>query len=627
MTTRGWMAVAALIPMTGCSGGDGGGNGGPCDFQFGSGGAIAQFHEDASCAPNPWPDDRLLAGGLTVVPESRVSYALPKGDDFDAARVYLQATADTLDSNGWSTISPLHVVLDDEIDLSTVADGFHFFRFAGDAPIADDTEFDSTWDADLNALVLQPRTPLQEATTYGAVITAELLNLDGRPTARGRELQKYLAGAPAARDLALFEDSGIESDRIALSWTFTTGANTIEMVAVRDRVFGAAAGVHSPAYDVPSTFTGLEQGYFLSGSGPFVSSVSPYTTGSNLAGVANGAFDSWNFRGTDGGGFDDDLVAGTATPPSERLDFRLTIPEGAMPPGGWPVVIFAHGLGGQNTDVYEWGNTLAPYGYAVVGISAVHHGYRGTVPEFFNWESIPGTREHFRQTNADHLQVLRMLQEGAADALPPFDQLDVTDVSYFGISLGGILGSSFLALAPAANSKGLLVVPGGHLSRELYANEVGGTYFNPFLANRAQIGADDPEFPLFLKGFEMLVQLGFDQVDPVNFATHIVTPGTQLASGVPKRVLQTISVEDNWVPNDANYALQRALGIPTLLAATTNTGGVSGAWILDDADFPQVATEEPHGYFSLLCEAQEMGFHWLQSGGTDVLDPTNVVCP
>ena len=26
-------------------------------------------------------------------------------------------------------------------------------------------------------------------------------------------------------------------------------------------------------------------------------------------------------------------------------------------------------------------------------------------------------------------------------------------------------------------------------------------------------------------------------------------------------------------------------------------------------------------------EAQEMGFHWLQSGGTDVIDPTTVVCP
>jgi len=621
-------ALAALTLATGCSGGDGGSKSGPCDFQFGSGGAIAQFHADSACAPNPWPEDRLLISGRAAVPESRVSYAFPKGEDFAAAREYLQATSDTLDANGWSTISPIHVVLDDEPDLSTVVDGFHFFRFAGDLPIADTTEFDASWDPDLNALILQPRTPLLEATSYGVVITAQLLNTDARPTARGRGFQTYISGSPLTRDLALYEDSGIETDQIAVSWTFTTAANTIEMIAVRDLVFGAGAtGVHVPAYDVPSTFAGLVQGYHLAGSADFLSSIGTITNGSNLAGVVNGAFDSWDFRGTDGGAFDANLVAGTAVPPVERLDFRLTIPEGTPPGGGWPVVIFGHGLGGQNTDAYRWGNELAAYGFAVVGISAVHHGYRGTVPEFFNWESLPRTREHFRQTNADHLQLLHMLQEGNAAALAPFNQLNVDDVSYFGISLGGILGSSFLALSPDANSKGLLVVPGGHLSRELFANEVGGTYFNPFIANRAQIGATDPEFPLFLKGFEMLVQLGFDRVDPVNFATHIVTPGTQLPSGVPKRVLQTVSIDDNWVPNDANYALQRALGIPTLTAATTNTGGVSGAWVLDDADFPQVTGEEPHGYFSLLCEAQAMGFHWLQSDGTEVLDPTTVTCP
>lgn len=618
-------AVVALGLATGCSGGDEGDGGGRCDFQIGSGGPIAQFHEDLDCAPNPWPSDRLLVDGRVSVPQSRVSYAIPPGEEFDDARAYLQATSDSLDSDGWSTIAALHIVLDREPDLATVTDGVRFYRFTGDTPAPDATAFDATWDEDLNALVLQPLTPLLESTTYGVVVTADLLDAGTRPTSRSREFQKYLAGTPLANDVALFEGAGMETDRIALAYTFTTATNTAEMVSVRDLIFAADGSVHAPAYQDPSSFAGLEEGYFLSGSPEFAASIAGLTAGSNLAAVVNGSFDAWNFRDASGA-FSPPLVAGTGVPPVERLDFRLTIPEGPVPPTGFPVVIYGHGLGGQNSDVYRWGDELAKYGFAVIGISAVHHGYRGTVPEFFDWNSMPRTREHFRQTTADHLQLLRAVREGAADGLVPFDQLDENDVSYFGISLGGIMGSSFLSLAPY-NEKGLLVVPGGHLSRELYAEEVGGTYLYPFIANRAQISAGDAEFPLFLKGFEMLVQLGMDRVDPVNYAAHVITPGTQFPSSSPKRVLQTISVGDTWVPNDSNEALQRALGIPTLTASVTSAGGVSGAWRIDDTEFPQVSGDEPHGYFSSLCEAQEMGFHWLESGGTEVTDPTTVACP
>jgi pimeloyl-ACP methyl ester carboxylesterase len=584
---RALLAVpVTLLLATGCTGSDKGKANGPCDFQFGSGGPVVQFHEDTACAPNPWPSDRLLVAGRVTVPESRVSYTIPDGEEFDAARSYLQATADTLDAAGWSTIAPIHIVLDREPDLATVPTGVFFYRFTGGTP-ADDA--------------------------------------NGRPSARSREFQKYLAGEPLAEDVALYEGAGLPTDQIALAFTFTTGTNTADMVAIRDLIFAAAPEVHLPAFEDPSTFSGLEEGYFLSGSPEFAATIAGMTAGSNLAGVANGSFDAWNFRDASGT-FSAALVAGTGVPPVERLDFRLTIPEGAVPVGGFPVVIYGHGLGGQNTDVYRWGDELAKYGFAVIGISSVHHGYRGTVPEFFDWGSLPKTREHFRQTTADHLQLLKAVREGNADGLPPFDLLNADSVSYFGISLGGIMGSSFLSLAPY-NDRGLLVVPGGHLSRELYAEEVGGTYFYPFLANRAQISSSDAEFIPFVKGFEMLVQLGLDKVDPVNYAAHVITPGTQFPGSDPKRVLQTISIDDTWVPNDANEALQRALGIPTLTASVTNIAGVSGAWRIDDSNFPQVSGDEPHGYFSSLCEAQEMGFNWLLSGGTEVTDPTTITCP
>ena len=615
--------------VQGCTGGGKDTKSGPCDFQFGTGGPVAQFHTDEACAPNPWPSDRLLVSGRVTVPESRISYALPDGEAFDAAREYLQQTADTLDADGWSTIAPIHVVLDSEPDLATVQDGVALFRFDAGAPVADATVLEPRWDADLSALVLQPLTPLREATTYGVIVTADLLDASQRPTARSRQFQEYLAAEPIANDLVLYEDSGVQTDRIAVAFTFTTAANTGEMVAIRDRVFAAPDGTHAPAYESPSSFPDLAEGWFpvaTDSAGFLAAGGATLGTANELAGIAVGSFDAWDFRGTDLGAFDAALVDGTATPPVNRLDFRLTIPEGPTPPGGWPVVIYAHGLGGSNESVISTGNALAAYGFAAIGISALHHGYRGTVPEFFDWNSMPATREHFRQTYADHLQLLRMLQEGAGDALAPFDQLDTANVSYFGVSLGGIMGSSFLSLAPD-NVTGLLVVPGAHLSRELYAQSVAGQYLYPFISNRADIDPVDAEFPLFLKGFEMLVQVGLDRADPVNYAARVVTPGTQFPGSSPKRVLQTISTGDGWVPNDSNYALQRALGIPTLDQETIDGAGVSGAWIFDASDFPEVAGEEPHGYFGLLCEARHMAFHWLESGGTEVLDPTTLTCP
>lgn len=626
MTKRigGSSAALFLLLAPGCGGSDKP-KGDPCDFQFGTGGPVAQFNREVACAPNPWPSDRMRNGtGLTVPPE-RVSYMLPPDASFDEAREYLDYTRSTLDNDGWSTISPLRILFDSPVDLDTVGEGVFFFRFDGNTPVADATELEARWDDDLNALLLQPRTPLLEGTTYGVVVTADLLDDAGRPTARAREFQEYLAAPEDAvpADLTLYEDSGHPTDRIALAFTFTTATNTDDLLSIRDWLFSNPDGEHDLDYET-GTFGTTILGHHLSGSPEFTTSLGTITTGSNLAAIVNGSFDAFDFRGTDGA-FDEDLVDGSVTPPTNRIDFRLTIPDGTPPAEGWRVVVYGHGLGGSNGDVYRWGNLLAPYGFAVIGISALEHGYRGSPEYFFDWSSLPATRENFRQTNADHLQLLRALRDANAAALAPFDELDVDDVSYFGISLGGILGSSFLSLNQHGD-RGLLVVPGGQLSRVIYAETVGQGYFYPFLQNATGLSASSPEFLLFLKGFEPLVQLGMDAADPVNYARRVVTPGAQFPDTPAKAVLQTISIGDTWVPNDTNEALQRALGIPTLTQGSSGGSAISGAWVFEETDFPDLG-DEPHSWFSELCQAQVMGFTWLDTSATELLDPATIACP
>lgn len=634
-------AVAAalalvLVGVAGCSGGSGG-DGGPCAFENRSAGATAQFHADASCATNPFPDDRLRNGDALALPVSRFSYLLDENDEaLDTARAYISSIAAGIDTDGFSTVAPIVISLNKEVDLATVPDGVQLYRFTGATPALDATVLTPTWEADRSTLLLQQRTPLAEATTYGVVVTAELLDLGGRPTARARDFQALLSTTPSAELTALVDaavSAGTSSDAIALAFTFRTQTITADLLSIRDQIFGATTLGSSLdiAYQDPSAIPDAIEGAFSSGETGFTSSLAAVgIAGTNLAMIFNGSYASYDFRGTDKKGFDPPHVDGTTTPPTARLLIRGTIPEGTMPAGGWPVVIYGHGLGGKNDDVYKWGDKIAPHGFAMVGITAAEHIPRGQVITFFDWDSMPGTRESLRQTTADQLQMLRALRDAKAAGLAPYTDLNLQEVSYLGISLGGIMGSSFLALAPDVK-RGALVVPGGHLSYELYAEEVATSYLWPFISSRSGLQPTDAAWMPFLKNFEHLIQIGLDAGDPLNYAPHVVTPGNQLPGVTGSRpVLMLESEGDNWVPNIANEALREALGIPILTAPVNDGAGVSGMWLYREEDFsdvhPEIVGTEPHGYISALCEAQLQVWHWLETEGTDVIDPVGQFC-
>jgi hypothetical protein len=70
---------------------------------------------------------------------------------------------------------------------------------------------------------------------------------------------------------------------------------------------------------------------------------------------------------------------GSGTPivvDTPQIPFTIVLPKGTPPPGGWPVVIQQHGLGGQRDTVVGFGETDAAAGFASIGIDAVAHGYR-----------------------------------------------------------------------------------------------------------------------------------------------------------------------------------------------------------------------------------------------------------
>src|ERR671936_1231389 len=118
-----------------------------------------------------------------------------------------------------------------------------------------------------------------------------------------------------------------------------------------------------------------------------------------------------------------------------RIDASLVVPDGLAPPGGWPAVMFFHGLGGNHRGlVAGLGPAYLTKGYAVFAPDARGHGTSG------GYVSLDGPRE-------------------VADVRAEFEWLAArpevsdTQIGAWGISLGGgaawnsvVAGVSFKAL-------------------------------------------------------------------------------------------------------------------------------------------------------------------------------------
>jgi hypothetical protein len=63
---------------------------------------------------------------------------------------------------------------------------------------------------------------------------------------------------------------------------------------------------------------------------------------------------------------------------ARKAPFLLLEPTGTAPPGGWPVVLFGHGLTRSKEDALAIANALAQGGFAVFAIDVVFHGERAS---------------------------------------------------------------------------------------------------------------------------------------------------------------------------------------------------------------------------------------------------------
>jgi hypothetical protein len=206
-------------------------------------------------------------------------------------------------------------------------------------------------------------------------------------------------------------------------------------------------------------------------------------------------------------------VQGTNT-----IYFTLYLPFGQEPNGGWPVAIF--GQGASSTKDEKFGvpavaATMAANGIATIGINTVGFGYgslgeitvtqsngssvtfsaggrgidqngNGKIlnPEGFlaaSPQAIISERDARIQTDADLMQLGRVIQAGVDVNNDKIVDLNPLHISYAGMSMGGMIGASFLAVEPDVSAGALGVLGGATIERLRLGSNRGGPGVAPGL--------------------------------------------------------------------------------------------------------------------------------------------------
>ncbi|EWH11018.1 hypothetical protein DS2_05600 [Catenovulum agarivorans DS-2] len=219
-----------------------------------------------------------------------------------------------------------------------------------------------------------------------------------------------------------------------------------------------------------------------------------------------------------------------------------------MPESGWPVVILQHGITSNKENMLALTAALSKAGFATVAIDMVLHGERGFditgdgeldvvassdkgAVAYMNLQNGRAMRDNMRQSIVD---LLRLRAAIASLAGQEFDghKLDVSNVSFVGHSLGGIVGASFTAIAntdfATLGSQELTQAGADALFKvkaSVFANASGGV--GNFLL-------DSGAFGRFIKGSVLLAGLTGDDAQLARLAQgylqHLTTNGANPAA-------------------------------------------------------------------------------------------------
>lgn len=416
--------------------------------------------------------------------------------------------------------------------------------------------------------------PVQPAPAFALIRNAHPLvdengasQVDSVPDATAQQLEPARAALQQLFDNAFI--IGLSREQIAAAWPFTTGQTTRPTQELRARTHkllddeGGIAATDE-ASDVVVAPTTLEDPNFPGVQVSFDSVGAIHRTVE---------FETVDWAGVEGNAADTTRQA---------VGVTVYVPKDSDPQPGagceppYDVAIVQHGLGGwRYQPSFALANDFASACIAVVAIDLPVHGGRtpgaaslhpATRPadsgDTFLTEDILQTLHFYQQSVIDLSIVTRLLRTGGFDAAlgQIFSDAD-SQIGYVGVSLGGQVGTAYLAVEPDP-AVGVINVAGANLA--LYLTE--SSAFEPLLdALGITPGTVD-----FIRTIHFL-QWAADWVDPLTFASSVTDDpldaltydGTDYAAepGRTKPVLVQMVDGDPVAPNVSTELLATNLGV------------------------------------------------------------------
>ncbi|CAN5759311.1 hypothetical protein BH09MYX1_BH09MYX1_34560 [soil metagenome] len=447
------------------------------------------------------------------------------------------------------------------------------------------------WMKDTLAVAPAQGQPLATHRKYALVVTRGVKAANGLAVEPSKDLAEVLgqtaatARTAATRTIydpavAALATAGIAAKDIVQLTVFTTNDPTDELFRVTDH-----AKTLPPPKATDSAWVAKEQkttfDVYEGSYGP----VPNYQTG-KLPFVDFG----------DGGGFTFDANGKPVVQNTVDMRCALAVPvEPAcpMPADGYPIVLYAHGTGGNYRSAIQEAHgatsILPGLCVAVMGVDQIFHGTRPGAPDpndpnaegiiqllFFNFANPIAARTNGRQSSVDTTVQARLFTEQATRLTVPAAVahtakdivFDGKKLVFFGHSQGGVNGPLFFAADDQARG-GVLSGTGADLTVALLEK----TKPAPSVAGavRTLLGLNAAEYADELNLFHPVMNLAqtlVDAVDPLTYMRHIIRePRTGYAR---KSIYLTEGIGpdgegDNYTPPHGIEIASVVLGLPRQL--------------------------------------------------------------
>ena len=403
--------------------------------------------------------------------------------------------------------------------------------------------------------------PLREGEKYALLVRRELGDADGKLLGAADLLERILRGDDLADNekpvrnalspaLAWLDEAGIPRSHVAALTVFTTATPTREMrnaaEYVRTQVPAPKLSGAVKLHKKKNNHT-LYKGVYVAPN--FQVGEPPYDSGGNFVFDAQGNPKvQWD----------------------EEITFLVSVPDGAMPANGWPLVMYSHGTGGSyKSFTYSMAARFSELGVAVIGIDQPLHGERYDGPPIdveiysFNFINIDSGRTMFRQAVLDNVSLTRFVQQELEFPTPEgIFRVDPGRVGFFGHSHGALVGGMFVPLEPYIKAAVISSGGGGLAYTLMLRKEINSSTEIDLREMIATfLGIQDVEELTVFHPIINLLQMGVDATDPINFAPHFYED--RFRSTVVS-TLVTEGIDDPYTPAITTEGMAIAAGIPVI---------------------------------------------------------------